>query len=183
MVNYAYAFSQSESGRYFEWIIKLFKGSFFSVDAAARHSWPNSAIAKGTIHVFMSSVSPAKSNIFTCKFCAWVVFIILFSGLLEFPHGDNWNPLTYGPRKGQSSILSLLFSCPKTYFCSKKSCLASDHVIENDSVFALMSWCDKKPNEQYIEYIEEIAADRCLSVIICYVLLCCVIRRGLVDCP
>ena len=42
------------------------------------------------------------NNIFTCKLCAWVIFIILFTGLLC----DNWNYLTYGPRNGQSPILS-----------------------------------------------------------------------------
>ena len=42
-------------------VMQLFKGSYFSVDAASRHFWPNSAIANGTTHVFMSSVSPASS--------------------------------------------------------------------------------------------------------------------------
>ena len=41
-------------------VMQLFKGSYFSVDAASRHSWPNSAIANCTSHVFMSSVSPAS---------------------------------------------------------------------------------------------------------------------------
>ena len=42
-------------------VIQLFKGSYFSVDAAAsRHFWPNSAI--GTTHVSMSSVSPATTG-------------------------------------------------------------------------------------------------------------------------
>ena len=41
-------------------VMQLFKGSYFSVDAASRHFWPNSAIANGTTHVFMSSVSPAS---------------------------------------------------------------------------------------------------------------------------
>ena len=34
--------------------------------------------------------------------CAWVIFIILFTGLLC----DNSNSLTYEPRKGQSPTLS-----------------------------------------------------------------------------
>ena len=33
-------------------VIQLFKGSYFSVGAASRHFWPNSAIANGTTHVF-----------------------------------------------------------------------------------------------------------------------------------
>ena len=41
-------------------VMQLFKGSYFSVDAASRHFWPNSAIANGTTHVFMSSVSRAS---------------------------------------------------------------------------------------------------------------------------
>ena len=47
-------------------------------------------------------VKGTRSNIFTCKFCAWVIFIILFTGLLC----DNSNSLTYEPRKGQSATLS-----------------------------------------------------------------------------
>ena len=41
-------------------VMQLFKGSYFSVDAASRHFWPNSAIANGETHVFMSSVSPTS---------------------------------------------------------------------------------------------------------------------------
>ena len=37
-------------------VMRLFKVSYFSVDAS-KHFWPNSAIANGTTHVFMSSVS------------------------------------------------------------------------------------------------------------------------------
>ena len=47
-------------------------------------------------------VKEAKSNVFTCKLCAWVIFIILLSGLLC----DNSNSLTYKPRNGQSPTLS-----------------------------------------------------------------------------
>ena len=32
--------------------MQLFKGSYFSVGAASRHFWPNSAIMNGTTHVF-----------------------------------------------------------------------------------------------------------------------------------
>ena len=41
-------------------VMQLSKGSYFSVDAASTHFWPNSAIANGTTHVFMSYVSPAS---------------------------------------------------------------------------------------------------------------------------
>ena len=33
-------------------VMQLFKGSNFSMRAASRHFWPNSAIANGTMHVF-----------------------------------------------------------------------------------------------------------------------------------
>ena len=41
-------------------VMQLFKGSYFSMDAASRHFWPNSAI--GTTHVSMSSVSPTTTG-------------------------------------------------------------------------------------------------------------------------
>ena len=41
-------------------VMQLFKGSYLILDAASRHFWPNSAIVNGTMHVFMSSVSPAS---------------------------------------------------------------------------------------------------------------------------
>ena len=40
--------------------MQLFKGSYFSVDAASEDFWPNSAI--GTTYVSMSSVSPATTK-------------------------------------------------------------------------------------------------------------------------
>ena len=33
-------------------VMQLFKGSNFSMRAASRHFWPNSAMANGTTHVF-----------------------------------------------------------------------------------------------------------------------------------
>ena len=44
-------------------------------------------------------VKRPKTNIFTCKLCARVIFIILFTSLLC----DNSNSLTYEPRKGAKS--------------------------------------------------------------------------------
>ena len=44
-------------------------------------------------------VKGPKTNIFTCKLCARVIFIILFTSLLC----DNSNSLTYEPRKGTKS--------------------------------------------------------------------------------
>ena len=44
-------------------------------------------------------VKGSKTNIFTCKLCAWVIFIILFTWLLC----DNSNSLTYEPWKGAKS--------------------------------------------------------------------------------
>ena len=41
-------------------VMQLFKGSYFSVDAASKHFRPNSVIANGTTHVFMGFVSLAS---------------------------------------------------------------------------------------------------------------------------
>ena len=48
---------------------------------------------------YVRIVKGPKTNIFTCKLCAWVIFIILFTSLLC----DNSNSLTYEPRKGAKS--------------------------------------------------------------------------------
>ena len=55
-------------------------------------------------------VKGRKPNIFTCKLCAWVIFIILFTGLLC----DNSNSLTYEPRKGAKSNT---FHVPAVWLC------------------------------------------------------------------
>ena len=52
--------------------------------------------------VYVRIVKGPKSNMFTCKLCAWLIFITLFTGLLC----DNSNSVTYEPRKGQSPTLS-----------------------------------------------------------------------------
>ena len=51
---------------------------------------------------YVRIVKGPKTNIFTCKLCAWVIFIILFASLLC----DNSNSLT---RKGAKSNT---FTCP-----------------------------------------------------------------------
>ena len=48
---------------------------------------------------YVRIVKGPKTNIFTCRLCAWVIFIILFTRLLC----DNSNSLTYEPRKGAKS--------------------------------------------------------------------------------
>ena len=45
---------------------------------------------------YVRIVKGPKTNIFTCKLCAWVIFIILFTKLVC----DNSNSLTYEQRKG-----------------------------------------------------------------------------------
>ena len=64
-------------------VMQLFKGSYihFSVDAASRHFWPNSAIANGTTHVFMSCVSPASRQSICIK-------DHIFSKLVQW--NNNW---------------------------------------------------------------------------------------------
>ena len=42
-------------------------------------------------------VKGPKSNIFTCKLCSWVIFLILLAGLLC----DNLNSLTYKQERGK----------------------------------------------------------------------------------
>ena len=48
---------------------------------------------------YVRIVKGPKTNIFTCKMSAWVIFIILSTRLLS----DNLNSLTYEPQKGAKS--------------------------------------------------------------------------------
>ena len=48
---------------------------------------------------YVRIVKGPKTNIFTCKLCAWLIFIILF---IRLPC-DTSNSLTYEPRKGAKS--------------------------------------------------------------------------------
>ena len=60
-------------------VMLLFKGSYFSVDAASRHFWPNSAIANSTTHVFRN---------------LWVLFHLLQGRVLKiiyFSKFFQWN--------------------------------------------------------------------------------------------
>ena len=54
---------------------------------------------------FLRTNCERATDQFTCKLCAWVIFIILFTRLLC----DNSNSLTYEPRKGAKSNT---FRCP-----------------------------------------------------------------------
>ena len=63
--------------------------------------WANFPV-NNLLFFYVRIVKGTKCNIFTCKLCAWVIFIILLTGLLC----DNSNSLTYEPRKGQSLTLS-----------------------------------------------------------------------------
>ena len=58
---------------------------------------------------YVRIVKGPKTKIFTCKWCAWVIFIILFTRL----PCDNSNSLTYEPRKGAKSntFTCLLCDC------------------------------------------------------------------------
>ena len=55
-------------------------------------------------------VKGRKTNIFRCKLCAWVIFIILFTSLLC----DNSNSLTYERRKGAKSNTFTCQLCDRT---------------------------------------------------------------------
>ena len=59
---------------------------------------------------YVRIVKGPKTNIFTCKLCAWVIFIILFTSLLC----DNSNSLTYEPRKGAKSDTFTCQLCDST---------------------------------------------------------------------
>ena len=50
---------------------------------------------------YVRIVKGPKANIFTCKLCAWVIFIILFIRLLC--DKKNSNSLVYQPQKGAKS--------------------------------------------------------------------------------
>ena len=61
--------------------------------------YKQSNLLNASFHVQI--VKGAKSNIFTCKLCAWVIFIILFIRLLC--DKKNSNSLVYQPQKGAKS--------------------------------------------------------------------------------
>ena len=58
---------------------------------------------------YVRIVKGRKTNIFGCKLCAWVIFIILFTSLLC----DTSNSLTYERRKGAKS---------NTFTCQLSDC-------------------------------------------------------------
>ena len=59
----------------------------------------NKFCSKQFAFFYVRIVKGPKTNIFTCKLCAWVIFIILFTRL----PCDNSNSLTYEQRKGAKS--------------------------------------------------------------------------------
>ena len=70
--------------------------------------WEN-FVVNNFLFFYVRIVKGPKINIFTCKLCAWVIFIILFSRLLC----DNSNSLTYEQRKGAK---------PNTFTCQLCDC-------------------------------------------------------------
>ena len=64
--------------------------------------WGNFLLSNLRFFFYVRIVKGPKSNIFTCKLWARVIFITLFTRLLC----DNSNFLTYEPRKDQSPTLS-----------------------------------------------------------------------------
>ena len=60
--------------------------------------WENFVVKQFALF-YVRIVKGPKNNIFSCKLCAWVIFIILITRLLC----DNSNSLTYEPRKGEKS--------------------------------------------------------------------------------
>ena len=72
-------------------------------------AWEN-FVVKQFAFFFVQIVKGPKTNIFTCKLCAWVIFIILFTRLLC----DNSNSLTYKPRKRANSNAFMCQLCDCT---------------------------------------------------------------------
>ena len=72
-------------------------------------AWEN-FVVKQFAFFFVQIVKGPKTNIFTGKLCAWVVFIILFTRLLC----DNSNSLTYKPRKRAKSNTFMCQLCDCT---------------------------------------------------------------------
>ena len=72
-------------------------------------AWEN-FVVKQFAFFFLQIVKGPKTNIFTCKLCAWVIFIILFTRLLC----DNSNSLTYKPRKRAKSNTFMCQLCDCT---------------------------------------------------------------------
>ena len=72
-------------------------------------AWEN-FVVKQFAFFFVQIVKGPKTNIFTCKLCAWVIFIILFTRLLC----DNSNSLTYKPRKRAKSNTFMCQLCDCT---------------------------------------------------------------------
>ena len=61
--------------------------------------WENFVVNNLPFFFHVRIVKGPKTNFFTCKLCARVIFIILFTRLLC----DSSNSLTYEPRKGAKS--------------------------------------------------------------------------------
>ena len=72
--------------------------------------WENFVVKQFAFFLNVRIVKGPKINIFTCKLCAWVIFIILFTILLC----DNSNSLTYEPRKGAESNTFTCQLCDST---------------------------------------------------------------------
>ena len=80
-------------------------------------------------------VKGPKTNIFTCKSCAWVIFIILFTRLLC----DNSNSLTYEPRKGAKSNT---FTC-QLCDCTSHADWLFTMINSNLDVWRPVSFCNQ----------------------------------------
>ena len=80
-------------------------------------------------------VKGPKTNIFTCKLCARVIFIILFTSLLC----DNSNSLMYEPRKGTKSNT---FTC-QLCDCTSHADWLFTMINSNLDVWRPVSFCNQ----------------------------------------
>ena len=96
--------------------------------------WEN-FVVKQFASFYVRIVKGPKTNIFTCKLCAWVIFIILFTRLLF----DNSNSLTYEPRKGAKSNT---FTC-QLCDCTSHADWLFTMIYSNLDVWRPVSFCNQ----------------------------------------
>ena len=98
-------------------------------------AWENFVVKQFAFFFYVRIVKGPKTNIFTCKLCAWVIFIILFTRLLC----DNSNSLTYEPRKGAKSNT---FTC-QLCDCASHADWLFTMINSNLNVWRPVSFCNQ----------------------------------------
>ena len=99
---------------------------------------------------YVRIVKGPKTNIFTCKLCAWVIFIILFTSLLC----DNSNSLTYERRKGAKSDT---FTC-QLFDCTSHADWLFTMINSNLEVWRPVLFCNQIALKKAVVFWEAIAS-------------------------